>query len=201
MRIGIVFTSMLVVAISLANSATAAPRLAELDTTSLYKQIDQWLNNEIVTISINAQNEKYTSLNQEQIIKLDKQWRAEAKQADKPLIAATLSSPLSVYLTRMQGQSYGLFVEIFVVGNKGLNVGQSSVTSDFWQGDEAKFQKTFQVGPTAVFVDEPEWDDTFKIWRVQVNKSLTNPETNQLIGAATIEVNLTELARRQAIAN
>ena len=179
-------------------AATPAPKLEDLNTTALYNEIDHWLGNDIVSISVEAHNKKYGTANQQRIDELDKTWRAERKQEDKPLIAATLSSPLSVYLTRMQGQSYGLFVEVFVMNKRGLNVGQSSITSDFWQGDEAKFQKTFDVGPDALFVDEPEWDDTYKIWRVQINKSLTNPKTKQLIGAVTVEVNLTELARRQA---
>lgn len=177
--------------------ANTPPDLSGMDTKALYEQINTWLDREIVSLSVEAHNETYGDLKEADIIKLDDQWRAETKADDKPLIAATLSSPLSIYLTRMQGQSYGLFVEVFVMDEVGLNVGQSSITSDFWQGDEAKFQKTYPVGKDAIFVDEPEWDDTLKIWRVQVNKSLVNPKSNELIGAATIEVNLTELARRQ----
>ena len=179
-------------------SATMAPKLEDMDNQALYESIEQWLGNEIVTLSVNAHNDHYGDINEAKVLELDKQWREEQKQKMKPLIASTLSSPLSVYLTRMQGQSLGLFVEIFVMDNKGLNVGQSSITSDFWQGDEAKFQQTFDVGPEAIFVDEPEWDDKMKIWRVQVNKSLVDPKTKELIGAATVEVNLTELARRQS---
>nr|WP_321462646.1 hypothetical protein [uncultured Cohaesibacter sp.] len=182
-------------------ASSSAPVLDQKDVTALQQEIDAWLNKEIVAMSINAHNDKYGHINEAEIIALDKQWRAETEAEDKPLIAATLSSPLSVYLSRMQGQSVGLFVEIFVMDNLGLNVGQSSITSDFWQGDEAKFQKTYQVGPDAVFVDEPEWDDKFKVWRAQINKSLTDPKTGSLIGAATIEVNLTEWSRRQAAAN
>jgi hypothetical protein len=78
----------------------------------------------------------------------------------------------------------------------GLNVGQSSITKDFWQGDEAKFQKTFQVSKDAIFIDDPEWDDEAKIWRAQVNFTLTDPSGATPIGAATVELNLTELARR-----
>ena len=193
-----IVAALMLFGITQASAASTAPKLADLDTKKLYEQIDTWLSREIVTLSIESQNTKYGSLSEEQVIGLDKQWRAERKGGDKPLIAATLSSPLSVYLTRMQGQSYGLFVEIFVMDDKGLNVGQSSITSDFWQGDEAKFQKTYQIGADTVFVDEPEWDKDLKIWRVQINKSLSNPNNKQLIGAATIEVNLTELARRQA---
>ncbi|SFO11944.1 hypothetical protein SAMN04488056_103225 [Cohaesibacter marisflavi] len=181
--------------------AAPAPDLKQMDVEALQQQIDAWLNKEIVAMSVKAHNEKYGNMSDQDIITLDNQWRAEAEADDKPLIAATLSSPLSVYLSRMQGQSVGLFVEIFVMDNKGLNVGQSSITSDFWQGDEAKFQKTYDVGPKAVFVDDPEWDDNFNIWRAQINKSLTDPATGQLIGAATIEVNLTEWSRRQLAAN
>ncbi|WP_321449106.1 hypothetical protein [uncultured Cohaesibacter sp.] len=181
--------------------AAPAPDLKQMNVEALQQQIDAWLNKEIVAMSVKAHNEKYGNVSDQDIITLDNQWRAETEADDKPLIAATLSSPLSVYLSRMQGQSVGLFVEIFVMDNKGLNVGQSSITSDFWQGDEAKFQKTYDVGPKAVFVDDPEWDDNFNIWRAQLNKSLTDPATGQLIGAATIEVNLTEWSRRQLAAN
>ena len=130
-----------------------------------------------------------------QIDALDNQWKAEREAADKPLIAATLSSPLSVYLARIQGKSLGLYAEIFVMDQNGLNVGQSSVTSDFWQGDEDKFQKTFDVADDAMFVDAAEWDDEAKIWRNQVSFTLLDASKKK-IGAVTMEINLTELERR-----
>jgi hypothetical protein len=80
----------------------------------------------------------------------------------------------------------------------GLNVGQSSITGDYWQGDEAKFQKTFPNGADAVFIDEPEWDDDNKIWRAQMNMSIADPDNGKTIGAATVEFNLTELQRRMS---
>jgi hypothetical protein len=46
-----------------------------------------------------------------------------------------------------------MITEMFVMDAKGLNVGQSDVTSDYWQGDEAKWQKTYGAGPGVVFVD------------------------------------------------
>lgn len=181
--------------------ASQPPRVDDFDVPALITEIDKWMGNEIVAVSIRAHNDQYGNIDQNKIDALDNQWRSEQDLTKKPLIAATLSSPLSVYLTRMQGQSYGLFVEIFVMDRKGLNVGQSSITSDFWQGDEAKFQKTFDVGPKAIFIDEPEWDDNLHIWRVQVNKSLLDPDSDEKIGAVTVEVNLTELARRSGFAS
>ena len=147
-------------------------------------------------MSIEAQNERFSKLTQSAIDALDEQWKQERETADKPLIAATLSNPLSVYLNRIQGRALGLYVEVFVMDHNGLNVGQSSITSDFWQGDEAKFQKTFPVGKDTIFIDEPEWDDEAKIWRVQVNFSIAKEGADKPIGGATVELNLTELERR-----
>ena len=79
---------------------------------------------------------------------------------------------------------------------KGLNVGQSSITGDYWQGDEAKYQKTFPTGADAVFIDDPEWDDERKIWISQLNLTLADEDGKTPIGVATVEVNLTELMRR-----
>ncbi|WP_422371257.1 hypothetical protein [Hoeflea sp.] len=172
------------------------PDINALITPSVMKEMRHWMETEIVRISVKAQNERLKKLPQAEIDALDAQWVAERESDDKPLIAATLSNPLSVYLARLQGRSLGMYAEIFVMDQNGLNVGQSSITSDFWQGDEGKFQKTFDVGPDAVFIDEAEWDDDAKIWRGQVNFTLT--ENGQPIGAVTMEVNLTELQRRSA---
>lgn len=166
-------------------------------TPEVMSDIREWIDTDIIRLSVNAQNDRYQKLEQAEIDELDAQWVAERESDDMPLISATLSSPLSIYLTRMQGRSVGLYVEIFVMDQNGLNVGQSSITGDFWQGDEAKFQKTYDVSRDAVFLDEPEWDDEAKIWRGQVNFTLTDATNQTAIGAATVELNLTELQRRK----
>jgi hypothetical protein len=177
--------------------AQSEPPSVEILDEAAIELIRDWLNNTVVEMSILAHNKRYKGVGQEQIDALDKAWRAERESEDQPLIAATLSSPLSTYLTQIQAMSGGIFTEIFVMDAYGLNVGQSSITSDFWQGDEAKFQKTFDVGPTAVFVDEPEFHEASKTWRAQVN--LTIAKDGEAIGAVTVEYNLSELARRRGM--
>lgn len=177
----------------------AAPNAKMLIGPAVVAEVRSWLETEIVRLSVESQNERYSGADAAEIEALDQQWRAEREAADKPLIAATLSSPLSVYLTRVQAQALGLYVEIFVTDDKGLNVGQSAITSDYWQGDEAKFQNTFPVGSSAVFIDDPEWDEGLKIWRAQLNLTVTDESGRTPIGAATVEINLTELIRRSAV--
>jgi hypothetical protein len=181
-----------------AHAAGPVPDLGALVGDRLVGELRAIVANEVVGLSVKAQNRRFAGLGEPGILKLDDQWKAEREAADKPLIAATLSSPLSTYLIRTQARSLGLYAEIFVMDRNGLNVGQSSVTSDFWQGDEAKFQKSFGAGPDTVFVDEPEWDDELGIWRAQVSLTVAD-EAGAPIGAATFELNLTELQRRQAL--
>lgn len=193
-------------AITTAVSSAFSPALAQgiapdpnrLITASFIEQTREWLVNPIVALSVEAQTNARGALPQESIDALDTQWRAEREANDKPLISATLSSPLSTYLTRVQAGALGLYTEVFITDANGLNVGQSAITGDYWQGDEAKFINTFPVGPTAVFIDEAEWDDNWQVWRAQLNMSIPDETGTHAIGAATIEVNLTELQRRMA---
>ncbi|TNE33386.1 MAG: hypothetical protein EP348_13020 [Alphaproteobacteria bacterium] len=190
--------SVLPLGASFTSAAESAPPKSLIDDGTI-KELHQWLSNAVVHLSIDSQNRKYASISQNTIDNLDKQWRAERKTQDQPLIAAILSSPLSNYLTQIQAASSGLYTEIFIMDAHGLNVGQSSITSDFWQGDEGKFQKTFSKGASAVFIDEPEFNEDTKTWRVQVSMTIADNK-QQPIGAITVEFNLTELARRKTSA-
>ncbi|MBO3758466.1 hypothetical protein J5J10_16090 [Ciceribacter sp. L1K23] len=188
--------AMMLLSATVASAEPPMPDVKGLVTPELVKTMREFIETDIVRMSVQAQNDRLTKLDQAAIDKLDEQWKKEREDADKPLIAATLSNPLSVYLARMQGRSLGLYAEIFVMDQNGLNVGQSSITSDFWQGDEGKFQNTFDVGKDALFVDEPEWDEDNKIWRNQVSFTLNDASGAKQIGAVTVELNLTELERR-----
>src|SRR5688572_4442529 len=177
-------------------AAPAPPISAGIISPELVATLRKELQQPVTILSVASSNKHHEGVQQAEIEKLDEAWKSEANSGDQPLIAEILSSPLSSYLLYTQAKSAGLFTEIFIMDKFGLNVGQSSVTSDYWQGDEDKFQKTFQVGPDAVFIDEPEYDDGTKTWRVQVNLTIVDPASKAAIGAATAEINLTELQRR-----
>jgi hypothetical protein len=163
---------------------------------TLVDEVRQWSGSPVVLMTLEASNARYAGLEQAGIDALDKQWVAEREVEDQPLITAVLSSPLSNYLTRIQADSQGLFTAIFVMDGSGLNAGQSAITSDFWQGDEAKFQNTYQVGPDAVFVDDVEINEDTGTEIAQLNMSIA--QDGKVVGAVTVDVNLTELRRRYA---
>ena len=184
-----------IVSLSLFWSGTAAAD-EWLIRDYLVDEIRQWSSSPVVLMTLEASNERYAGINQAGIDALDQQWVAEREVQDQPLITAVLSSPLSSYLTRIQSDSQGLFSAIFVMDATGLNAGQSAITSDFWQGDEAKWQKTFQVGPDAIFIDEIEINEETGTEIAQLNLSIA--QEGKVVGAITVDVNLTELRRRYA---
>ena len=132
-------------------------------------------------------------MTQADINKLDKQWMAETGSSSQPLIKSLLSNDLSKFLRAKKEASKGLFTEIFVMDNKGLNVGQSDVTSDYWQGDEAKWQKTFLVGPKAIHISDVKKDESTQTYQSQLSLPVVDPANNQVIGAITLGVNVEQL--------
>ncbi len=141
---------------------------------------------EVVAL-IKAQNARHADLDAAKIDVLDKQWRAEAKAGGKgPLVDDLLGRPLSAKLKAFKQASAGMVVELFLMDNKGLNVAQADVTSDYMQGDEAKWQKTFLIGPAAIFVDDVDFDESSKAFIAQISGAVVDPADGKPIGAVTV---------------
>ncbi len=149
-----------------------------------------WLINPLVIDQLRAQNAAHAELTQSEIDALDAQWRAERKSADKPLIDTVMSNPLSAFLKTLQENSDGLFTEIFVMDNKGLNAGQSVLTDDYWQGDEAKWRKSFLAGSNARHIGEPEFVAATGRYQAQLSMPVVDPESGAVIGAVTLGVDI-----------
>lgn len=143
--------------------------------------------------AIIAQNAVTGAYDQAKVDALDVQWRAEVGAASKPLIDATLANAASQYLAGVQAASGGKYTEIFAMDAKGLNVGQSTLTSDYWQGDEDKFTASFGGGADAVHIGEIEQDESTQIFQSQVSVPITDPATGAVIGAITVGVDVSML--------
>ena len=147
----------------------------------------------VIIAAITAQNATTGAYDQAKIDELDLQWRAEVDAAAKPLIDATLGSDASKHLVEVQAASAGKYAEIFVMDAKGLNVAQSTLTSDYWQGDEDKFTASFGAGAGSVHIGEIEQDESTQAFQSQVSIPITDPATGALIGAITVGVDVSML--------
>jgi hypothetical protein len=147
------------------------------------KNIRPWLADPALIDAVMSQNKKHAHITIAEIDRLDAGF---IERTDKQLIDSTMSNPLATYLTEKKAAANGLIFEIFVVDNKGLNVAQTDPTLDYMQGDEAKFQKTFLVGPDAVFIDEAAPDGGVNV--AQADMTIKHPKTGKAIGAIIVGV-------------
>ncbi|MEL6680573.1 MAG: type IV pili methyl-accepting chemotaxis transducer N-terminal domain-containing protein [Pseudomonadota bacterium] len=153
-------------------------------------QLAAWIEDEALIAAVKVQNTAHADLDQDDIIDLDNVWRAERKTDARPVISEMMARPLSRDLAARQDATAGLVTEVFVMDNRGLNVGQSAVTSDLWQGDEAKFLETFATGLNRIHISEVEFDDSTGLFQAQVSMPIRDPGTNTNIGAVTFGINV-----------
>jgi len=179
-----------------AQNATYRQFIEEL----LESNIKTWIQEPAIINGVKAQNTKHASLAPDDIQRLDQQWQVERKSREQPLISGVLANPISSFLKEIKEKNDGLFSKIFVMDNKGLNVGQSDVTSDYWQGDEPKWQQTYLEGPGNLLIGKREFDESTGKFLIQVSVSVVDPATQEAIGAATIGVNLVQLMRTRLAA-
>ncbi len=158
-------------------------------------EIKAWLTDPTIVGAVKNQNAQHASLSEADIQRLDKQWRGETAGSAQPMISKVLSNSLSDFLKKKTEASQGLYTEIFVMDNKGLNVGQSAVTSDYWQGDEAKWQKTYLVGADAMHIGGVKKDESTQSFQSQLSLPIVDPADNTVIGAITIGINVEQLSQ------
>lgn len=165
------------------------------DTIEAFYQneISQWASNPALIAAITSQNQMTGGYDQSQIDALDQAWRAEVGQSTTPTITPVLENAASEFLRERVAAYGGQITEIFIMDSVGLNVAASDVTSDYWQGDEAKFSETFSNGPSGFHVSEIELDESTQRYQGQVSFTLNDPATGLPIGAMTVGVDAESL--------
>lgn len=157
------------------------------------QQLEPWLNSSVLIEAINKQNADHVGLTGADIDAMDKDWRSHARNGGGPLIDRLIKKEASAYLSNKKSEAGDLVTEVIVMDNKGLNVAISDITSDYMQGDEAKWKKTFGQGAGHVFVDEVEFDDSSESFQCQVSATIVDPTSGQAIGAVTFGINVENL--------
>jgi hypothetical protein len=140
----------------------------------------------VIVSAVKAENAKNKTL--AQIREMDERWKSFPGIAD--YMRTMMDSDCGKHLyTILESKPY--YAEIFVMDNQGANVAMTDKTSDYWQGDEAKFKKSFADGAGAVFVDEVEFDDSTQSYLVQV--SVPVMDGGRAIGAVTFGIDVDQI--------
>ncbi|WP_157373919.1 hypothetical protein [Salipiger sp. CCB-MM3] len=166
---------------------SGAARAQQVDAAALQQaiaaQVTPLLTEPQILAALAEQNAATSGYDAAQIDALDARWRAEIGAAETPTISPVLENPVSQMLMAYAYSSHGLITEVFVMDGQGLNVAMSHITSDFWQGDEAKFLETVPRGAGALHVGDVEFDESSQHYLVQVSMTISDPDSGAPLGA------------------
>ncbi|MDP3478744.1 MAG: hypothetical protein Q8R88_03175 [Desulfoprunum sp.] len=140
--------------------------------------------NPILVAEVKAQNNKKVSL--ETIKKVDDEWKA--KEGDVPLLEELKANTTAKELNRLI-KGIPEVVECFVMDNQGANVGQYNDTSDYWQGDEPKWAKSFNGGKGGVEIGKKEIDQSTALAQQQISLPLIDAD-GAVVGAITLGISV-----------
>ena len=134
----------------------------------------------VVVAAVKAQNAKKVPIIAIKVA--DQRWTVNKEES---LVRKTLSGPCADRL-RALAAANPAYNETFAMDDQGAVVCATARTTDYWQGDEAKWQRAYNGGKGEVFIDRPKFDESAKARIAQISVPVVDGE--KAIGAVTVGV-------------
>ncbi|GAA5215677.1 hypothetical protein GCM10025776_13200 [Corallincola platygyrae] len=126
---------------------------------------------------------------------LDQMW---LQSENEDLALRIINSKSSQRLRSLTSLSDELITEAIVSNQRGLGVGITRLTTDFWQGDEAKFINPSNA-PEQLHLSDIDYDSSTRSFLVHASKAMLDPESGEFIGSITLGINISALLEKQAV--
>ncbi len=125
--------------------------------------VKQWANHPAVVNEVIKHN--YLEQSLDDVKQIDRMWREGKKEA----FARSLQENKSGHFLKKRILENRLYTEAFLCDDQGAVVGEYPMTSDYWQGDEDKFLKSFNGGEGQVYIGPIEFDESSGEISVQIS--------------------------------
>lgn len=142
-------------------------------------------------------NSQHNQLSMPQIHARDQQWQQEQANGSGPLIDSVLNNAVADWLRARQAEHEGLISEILLTDQQGLNVAVSNLTTDYWQGDEAKFVEPFFATTDRPYMGQLAYDQSTQRYQVHISTSVRHPQTDAIIGVLIIGLDIGRALRME----
>ena len=124
-----------------------------------------------IVSAVREQNAKDISL--DDIKTIDKDWIAGMQNK---LATKLQNNSAGTYLRNGVVFTTHVFTEAFLCDKRGAVVGEYPKTSDYWQGDEAKFTECYNMGSGKVFIGQLGFDESTQAYSVQISVPVKDNE-------------------------
>ncbi len=126
----------------------------------------------------------------------DSKWQALAPRMATPMASQILELPGSKALFAWQLAHKGLITEAMLMNDMGTLVAMSQLTSDFWQGDEPKFQAVMNApleastGKPVLYISPIRYDSSTARFQITVSIPLASPNGGAPDGAISFGLDI-----------
>lgn len=171
--------------LAIATPALAQANLRELAATRI-PLVRAISSDPVVLAALRAKNASGESF--QDIRRKDAEW---SQNPQAPLRRELTGNGCAVRLRELT-KSDPAVVEVILMDRNGANVCISRETSDYWQGDEEKFQKPYQEGHD-IFMGEAAFDQSTGVYALQISALVWDGDAKA--GALTLSLRV----RRQEL--
>ena len=156
---------------------------------TISRQIDSLVilaNNQLLQTALMEANQAYPGNPgqiQDLLDGLDNQWRAADAENnnDDPLVKSHLENPVASELLKYT-VAFPNNVEVFITDIYGGLVGSSQRTSDYYQADEEWWQSAYANGDGAIYISQPEFDESANQMSVLISLPVYDPQMQAMVG-------------------
>ncbi len=145
----------------------------------------------LIVKAVKEQNAK--SITMADIKMRDTDWKASKELT--PFKVSLQKTPVGYYLKRKVELNKSIYSEAFLTDNQGANVTAYPATSDYWQGDEDKWSKSFNNGNGKIYIGEVELDESSGSYATQISAPVISDGVT--IGVLVIGIKLSYIEARK----
>lgn len=156
----------------------------------LGRKIERWKRLPSVEAALIAANKVTKGLSQQEITARDKKWMQAFADNDYGYSVDLVNQPLSAELREIKKQSQDMITEIIVTDKRGVNVAISDMTSDYWQGDEAKFSQAYGKPAHSIIFGDINYDESTKRFQVHLSVPLYTAKKFEPLGVMIFGVDV-----------
>ncbi len=143
--------------------------------------------NKVFAQEVAGQNAKGVSL--DEIKKIDEQWKNAEEEL--PIHVEKMGNNCAKEIAKII-KELPVLGETFVMDNQGANVGQNALTSDYWQGDEAKWKNSYKEAKGGIDLGTRQLDKSTNVVDQKVSLPIID-EQGKVIGSVCFGVKVETL--------
>lgn len=156
----------------------------------LIRKIERWKRLPKLESLLIERNLKSRRFSKQEIADRDKKWTQAFMRNDFSYSIELVDQEMSAQLREIKKQSQDVVTEIIITDARGLNFAISDMTSDYWQGDEAKFTEVFSKPANTMHFGDINYDESTKRFQLQLSVPLYTEEKFEPLGVMVFGIDV-----------